>query len=503
VLNSVSHDARVIKEAESLQRVGFEVEIFGIQDARQNSPRTELPSGVVINRCDWKADAHQRAGQCFLAVGFVLVSVLIILYSLCVILRSEIALVLTSGVFLYAVGLVPLLALSIPFIRKADKFFTIAAKLRADTQSVASKRVSRRPLRVLWNDMLDMCRRFAFREVQLRAISKAALAFKPGIVHCHDLSTVPIGLRLKGAPRGIRVVYDSHELFEDQSMIRNLAAKRARRLQRKAAGRLDAVITVNDSIARTLRERYPRLPAPVVVKNATERPSAAVEDTGLLARAAGIERGRKILLYQGGFSARRGLDALVRSAPLLPEDWILVMMGWGTLEARLRDISEKIDPAGLRVRFVPPAPRSELAEWTAGGSLGVIPYENVCLNHWFCSPNKLWEYPVAGVPILASPFPELRGTIERWGIGRFIDDPPTPEGIAAAVAGITDDELREMSANCRSYIAEDNWSVYENRLVGLYRGLTGEAKPVLPNRPSVVVRPQGEAAVPAMTAGEG
>jgi glycosyltransferase involved in cell wall biosynthesis len=160
---------------------------------------------------------------------------------------------------------------------------------------------------------------------------------------------------------------------------------------------------------------------------------------------------------------------------LLPEGWALVMMGWGNFEPELRRIAAEVDPAGERVRFVPGAPQEELGQWTAGGSLGVIPYENVCLNHWFCTPNKIWEYPVAGVPILASPFPELAKAVEENGIGLLLADPVTPANIAAVVASVGDDDLERMRERCGAFLARDNWSIYERRLIELYARVLGGA----------------------------
>lgn len=478
VLNSVSHDARVIKEAESLARAGYEVAIFGIRDNRESDPTTELPSGVVIHRADWKSRAYANAAQLVRIAGVLAVAGLVAGYACLFAFGSQILAVLGSWTFLFVLGLLPLLTVMIPFRRKAEEFANVARRLEGRPIRPLLRRPAgftwfRRPLSALRAHAtrgLDVVRRRVFRHTQEQAILELVDAWRPRIVHCHDLHTVPVGLRIKRR-LGTRLVYDSHELYEDQSMISPHAARAARRRQRSIARRIDGFITVNDSIARTLHQRYPGLPEPVVVKNATEPQTEPPVDDGRLHRAAGLAEDVRILLYQGGFSPRRGLDVLVRTAPLLPEGWALVMMGWGTFESRLRAIAGEVDPDGTRIRFVPPAPRAELAAWTAGADLGVIPYENVCLNHWYCSPNKLWEYPIAGVPILASPFPELRGPIELWGIGRLIDDPPTPEGIAAAVAAIDPDELAAMSERCRRFIESDNWSVYERRLIELYERL--------------------------------
>jgi glycosyltransferase involved in cell wall biosynthesis len=310
--------------------------------------------------------------------------------------------------------------------------------------------------------------------VRRRALIEAVHAFAPDAVHCHDLNTVAVGLAVDRRRR-CAVVWDSHELYEDLSTATSTHKAMARWQQRAYSRRIDRFVTINDSIARTLLERYPRLPEPVIVRNAAICPDAPPADDGRLRRAAGVEPGRRILLYQGGFARFRGLEALVRSGAMLPESWVLVMMGWGAREAALRAIAAECDPSGERIRFIPPAAQSELLHWTAGAQLGVIPYENVCLNHWYCTPNKLWEYPAAGVPMLVSQFPELSRVVQEHGIGRLLTDPVSPQEIAAAVAALTDETLSTMRQRCREFIVRDNWSVYASRLLALYGRLLDPA----------------------------
>ena len=130
-----------------------------------------------------------------------------------------------------------------------------------------------------------------------------------------------------------------------------------------------------------------------------------------------------------------------------------------------------MDPLQERIRFIPPAKQTVLRNWTAGADLGVIPYENTCLNHWFCSPNKLWEYPVAGVPILASPFPELRREIEGAGIGRLLPEALDGPGLRRVVASIDSESMAEMKTSCHEFARRDHWGVYQDRLLDLYRRL--------------------------------
>jgi len=59
VVNSVSHDARVLKEAEAVREAGFEVVIIGIQDANNSVPIQLLDNGVVIRRVAWQSTAFR------------------------------------------------------------------------------------------------------------------------------------------------------------------------------------------------------------------------------------------------------------------------------------------------------------------------------------------------------------------------------------------------------------------------------------------------------------
>jgi glycosyltransferase involved in cell wall biosynthesis len=208
----------------------------------------------------------------------------------------------------------------------------------------------------------------------------------------------------------------------------------------------------------------------VVIRNATDQAVPAAYD-GRLHRAAGLPLTEKILLYQGGYTKHRGLPALVRVGPFLPEGWSLVMMGWGPLLNELRAIA-RADAKGAnrpKVHFVPAVPASELLSWTQGATAGIIPYEDRMLNHWIATPNKLWEYPGAGVPLIVQPFPEMRRVVETYRCGWVLPDPLTSAGIAGLVASLTDEMIAGARHGCRRFVEEDSWpAIYNRRLLDLY-----------------------------------
>jgi glycosyltransferase involved in cell wall biosynthesis len=503
VLNDVKRDARVLKQAKSLQAAGYEVEVFGI---RHGAETVELQhEGLVLTLVGYVGPGRAAiltrlvslmTRGLFLAFAF---AVSVLIFSM---------IVRAVGAFEYATALAIVLTVAATaLIYRRRRSLTAAARSLVRAFRILRKSGRRRrhgrpgstpatttatPSRLVGTvlALLDSpsCTWIAQLIDMQSALCNALSGKKIDILHCHDFTTLRTGVALKQQRPSLKLVYDSHELF---SAVHGQIAVRHNwiKLEEARASRsIDACLTVNDSIAKELKSYYPKLPDPVVVCNATPLRKGPFSETGVadacapiddgrLRKAAGLTADRKILLFQGGIARHRGLPALTMAATFLPEEWCLVYMGWGNYEKDVKLIAELVDTPGERIRFVPPVPQCELAEWTAGATIGVIPYEPVSLNHIYCSPNKLWEYPRSGVPVLCSDAPEMRRRVERYGFGWIIPrDRLTPRGIAGIVASLSDAEIARAKRACRDFILADNWCVYEKRLLDVYGHLSAAAE---------------------------
>jgi glycosyltransferase involved in cell wall biosynthesis len=330
-------------------------------------------------------------------------------------------------------------------------------------------------LAVQW--MTQAARKMAkpyYTEIKRQCLIDAASLGEPDVIHCHDLWALPVGAAVK-KKTGAILVWDAHEIYEEVAQGNEEHARMCRSLMRAHEKDVDEFITINDSIAAFYQEKYPKLPKATIIKNATLY-SERVSYDGRLHEAAGLPLTQKIALYQGGFAEKRGLRLLVSMAAGLDPDWTLVMMGWGKLEAELKEsaasiLSETAQRDLPAVAFLPPAKQDELVYWTAGGTVGLIPYENVGLNHLYCTPNKLWEYPAAGVPILCSPLVEMTKSVRENGTGWTLPEESDPKAIASIINNLAPDAIEQARAACYAYIEEDNWSKYGKRLVQLYERL--------------------------------
>jgi len=93
---------------------------------------------------------------------------------------------------------------------------------------------------------------------------------------------------------------------------------------------------------------------------------------------------------------------------------------------------------GDRVRFFGPIPNDELLYYTASADVGLCVIRGQSLSYRWSMPNKLFEYMMAGIPVVASDFEEMGRVVREEGVGT-VCNPDDPQSIAAAVRAIIDD----------------------------------------------------------------
>jgi glycosyltransferase involved in cell wall biosynthesis len=492
VFNSVSHDARVLKEASSVAELGNNVVIVGIQDTN-NSVAIEKYDNLLIRRSAWKSKAVKPLSFVYyLKVLAYLVLGIVVIYTLYNILlhyqviyeyailnytyTSIIVIMISLVLFMYLVK--NIIVMHTAYRKRVRRYellkeqefneelkVTIGGRdLQKSNNKDAENITVPRPMMAGLFKLFDNknLRRWKTIFARERSVYDILIEEMPDVVHAHDVSALPVCVKYKQA-YGSKLVFDAHEIYDHLAQSEAGMSKINKKIMLKYSKDVDIFITINDSIAAYYQKFYPAFPKAIIIKNATFM-AKEIKYDGRLHQAVKIDLDKKILLYQGGFAPKRGLLQLLMSAEYLSDEWVLVFMGWGKLQKDMKlllsTLIHKNNNMASKVKFVPKVKHTELPLWTSGAALGVIPYENTSLNHWFCTPNKLWEYPNAGVPIIASPFPELKKVIENNEIGWFLPESLSPKEIAEAINSIDHAELVQARKRCRIFIEKDNWNVY-------------------------------------------
>lgn len=296
-----------------------------------------------------------------------------------------------------------------------------------------------------------------------------ALQFEADIYHVHDLPCLKAGW-YAAQYRNVPLIYDAHELYYAQEILPGRLQKLYFNLEKKYIKYPDAVVTVNSFLAKLMAERY-KIKEPQVIMNCAEIPADFEPNSSAqkLRQKGNIPMDYKVVLYQGWLSRERNIETLIKGAKHFPDNVCLAIIGYGEYEVQLKEIAEA-EGLNEKVFFLGPVPSDEILNYTAGADLGVIPYRPIDENHLYCSPNKFFEYVLAGVPVVTEDLPFFQLMKERYGVVH-IADMSTPEGFGRTVKKIFSDVslLEEMKLCCLEAAKDLNWDAEGKKLVEIYK----------------------------------
>ena len=274
-----------------------------------------------------------------------------------------------------------------------------------------------------------------------RALRRAGMTLgRVDVVHANDLETLPAAYLLARDLRS-RLVYDAHELYaEFDPDPPRLAGALLNRIERRLARRADAVVTVSEPIADELRRRLGV--DPIVVANAPELDEREPTEVPAAPLRA---------IYQGAFGTGRPLEDLLEAVRRAPSVHVTLRVSRSTpatLQPELPDdLFERID---VRDAVRP----DEVVSALHGHHVGLLFDRPLTLNAELSAPNKLFEYLMAGLAIVAPRLPGLRW-IEDEELG-VLFEPGSAQSFADALERLAADHerLATLRANARRAAVE-------------------------------------------------
>ena len=218
---------------------------------------------------------------------------------------------------------------------------------------------------------------------------------------------------------------------------------------------------MNESIAKWYQHEYD-LSDIGVVKNVPITQYDGPMRLNLLRQTFGLSDNDIIFIYQGAISSDRGIMLLLKVFSRLSREKHIVLLGFGELTDRVKEYALKYS----NIHYLPAVSPYDIRKYTSSADIGVHLIENTCLNHYYCLPNKIWEYLDAGIPILVSDFPEMGKVVDLfhcgWKCNAFEDaivklvEQITPKSIA---------QKRECAISSRKYFG---WHMEESKLLRVY-----------------------------------
>ncbi|KKK38780.1 glycosyl transferase [Mesobacillus campisalis] len=301
--------------------------------------------------------------------------------------------------------------------------------------------------------------------IYIRMVMRA-YAKKYDIYHSNDLNTLlqgTIAAKLRLGPK--KLVYDSHEVQTSRTGYNSPIYGKLEKLLLKF---VDSMIVENNTRAQYNEELYGFYPK--VVHNYPFKNIGQNTESISIHEILQLPKSEKILLYQGGIQIGRGLEKLIQAAPLFKEG-TLVFIGDGKQKPELVRMVEEMNLTD-KVKFIPKVPLGELPKYTRNAYLGFQVLNNICFNHWSASSNKLFEYMMSGIPVVACSFPEIKRVVEKEQVGICVDSHDYKDIARAVNILLEDQNLRnKFSQNCLLAKDKYNWEEEKEAFLNVYKDL--------------------------------
>ena len=260
------------------------------------------------------------------------------------------------------------------------------------------------------NSSLKIFRYLMFIEFFFKALY-LSFRLKYDIINLHSLHVLPIGIFIKTF-RQKKVIYDAHELETEVNGSKGLLRIFSKIIERISIKFVDYVIVVSTNISEWYKRSYSIDNITVIrnVPNATQTSS----QNDIFRHLFSIPKDHIIFIYQGLLNKSRGVNIILETfSQINQRNKHIIFLGDGPMKKEIQDLSQNVH----NIHFHSLVEVNELPKYTSSADVGIHMILNTCLNHYYCLPNKIFEYFLYGIPVIVSDFPEMKMVVDQNNIG--------------------------------------------------------------------------------------
>lgn len=299
------------------------------------------------------------------------------------------------------------------------------------------------------------------------AAVRAGLRAQADVFHLHDVELIPFGLLLK--LMGKRVIFDNHEFVVEDIRDKPYLSKPLRHLFAGGAALalwfadrfFDAIVVAAPAMVKTFHN-----PNTVIINNYAEWDVRGDHHVPFADRKSAVA-------YIGGIDEKRGIREIVDAMEIVASrmDVELILAGQFCPPELCEDMQKR--PGWRHVDYRGVVRRSEVIAMLNEALAGLVIFHNTG-NHRNASPNKLFEYMVAGLPVIMPDFPSW---VERFGVtGACLPvDPLNPSAIAERICWLLQHRPEAEAMGRRGRESAQtcfHWNQEKEKLIALYEKIT-------------------------------
>ncbi len=274
------------------------------------------------------------------------------------------------------------------------------------------------------------------------------------IIWAADFFVLPV-CYLVGKIKRCTILFDSREVYTEISGFNNkpFIKKMVKIVEGFILHRISQTFTTGPLDSRHIEKLYD-LPKTELLRNMPRR-STSENPVDYRTKLPEKLKG-PVLVYQGTLVKGRGIEASLDILKKYP-DCGLVLLGGGEHQSGYEKMAAEMGIAE-RIVFAGKIPQDQLIEYTAGADAGLCLIDNISGNNYYALPNKLFEYLMAGIPVLVTDLPQMKEIVDTFEVGAVI-----PENDIDSVVSVlktwqkSSGTIRKLKANCSKASQILNW----------------------------------------------
>lgn len=327
---------------------------------------------------------------------------------------------------------------------------------------------------------LPQPKRKASRPLNWYRILRIALQEKADLYHFHDPELLVVGSMIKVLTRS-PIIYDVHENYPQDILtkewipgaLRKPISTTFRIFEDIMVRFMDGVMVVNEHLA----ERFSGKSLVVTVSNYSRIDLFAADEGPSEQRDDPL---RPYFVYTGRVSDDRGIYECLEAVKSLEDETAELLCAGRIGHVSNDEFRTLLDGVqhSAHFKYLGLLPYESIPPLLGGAVAGLLCFQ-ATPNNVLGTPNKLFEYMSAGIPVIASDFPFIRQVVSGADCGLLVQ-PGNVQEIAAAMTHLLQnprDAVRMGGNGLRAVSERYNWGAEEKKLLSLYQMLLGSNSP--------------------------
>jgi glycosyltransferase involved in cell wall biosynthesis len=241
-----------------------------------------------------------------------------------------------------------------------------------------------------------------------------SIKVKPNVIHCHDTMVLPVGVFIKFIFKS-KLIYDAHELESNKNGQSVTLSKATLLIEKRYWRNIDHLISVSDSILNWYDSHLGRKKSTLILNSPIfEKSKKSSTPNRYFHELYKINEDVLVFVYLGYLGKGRSIEYILNIFANANISSHVVFIGYGELSSLILEYQQRTTNIHLHKSI----PHDTIVDVVKSADVGFCLIENISLSDYYCLPNKLFEYIFAGVPVIASDFPDITNIVNKYQLGK-------------------------------------------------------------------------------------